>query len=156
MDPKIPVYTLVHKDHIKAHFSKRVDIIPLSNISAPRWAGAWHKQSFSKVLVPELALQKNCSRVLFLDNDVEIRKDITHLFDAEVPAFALDKPVAGKPMINSGIFLMDVNRTFVDSWKTFIKRKYKNRNAIVKSPRDGIATKNVGGITLGRTSISCL
>ena len=40
-------------------------------------------------------------------------------------------------MINSGIFLMDVNRTFVHSWKTFIKRKYKNRNAIVQSPRDG-------------------
>ena len=137
VDPKIPVYTLVHKDHIKAHFSKRVDIIPLSNISAPRWAGQWYRQSFSKVHVPELALQKNCSRVLFLDNDVEIRKDITHLFDAEAPAFALDRLVDGKPLINSGIFLMDVNRTFVHSWKTFIKRKYKNRNAIVQSPRDG-------------------
>jgi len=137
VDPKIPVYTLVHKDHIKAHFSKRVDIIPLSNISAPRWAGQWYRQSFSKVHVPELALQKNCSRVLFLDNDVEIRKDITHLFDAEAPAFALDKPIAGNAMANSGIFLLDVNRTFVDSWKTFIKRKYKHRETSVKGPQNG-------------------
>ena len=35
MDPKIPVYTLVHKDHTKASSSNRVDVIPLSNISAP-------------------------------------------------------------------------------------------------------------------------
>lgn len=29
--------------------------------------------------------------------------------------------------INSGIFLLDINKTFVDSWKNFIKQKYNNR-----------------------------
>ena len=61
MDPKIPVYTLVHKDHTKASSSNRVDVIPLSNISAPPWAGAWHKQSFSNKYLPEFCFStKRC------------------------------------------------------------------------------------------------
>ena len=128
VDPQIPVYTLVHtEDLIHLHqedLSGRVDAIPLDNVSVPSWAGTWHKQSFSKVLVPELALQKKCSRVLFLDNDVEIRKDTTRLFNAEAPTMVIDNE--GRT-INSGIFLLDINKTFVDSWKNFIKQKYSNR-----------------------------
>ena len=58
-------------------------------------------------------------------------------------------------MANSGIFLMDVNRTFVHLWMTFIKQKYKNRNVIVKNPRDG-SDQECWGDYFGRIFISCL
>ena len=76
MDPKIPVYTLVHKDHTKASSSNRVDVIPLSNISAPPWAGAWHKQSFSNKYLPEFCFSTKRSA----------RTSLIFYFDAEAPA----------------------------------------------------------------------
>ena len=79
MDPKIPVYTLVHKDHTKASSSNRVDVIPLSNISAPPCGPAHGTSRVSRISTYPNSVSRQ--------NDVEIRKDITHLFDAEAPAF---------------------------------------------------------------------
>ena len=67
-----------------------------------------------------------CDKVLWLDNDIEVRHEIDHIFQTQAPAFAVDNRGA---FLNSGVFVLDITLAFVRAWEGFVGRRYKSRGS---------------------------
>ena len=124
---KSKIYTIVSKEDFHRVRFSTLGVYPIvGNVTHPRWAQTWHKQSFVKTLVPHMALKVACDRVLWLDNDVRPQKDIEHIFNAQAPAMVQDNKGI---MLNSGVMLLNITSQFVNEWDKFVQKRYKKRQS---------------------------
>lgn len=67
---------------------------------APKWAAPYHRGSFFKLAILRLTMFE---KVVFLDNDCQVIRNIDHLADAPTPSFVFHAPDFG---LNSGVMVI--------------------------------------------------
>ena len=125
------VYTLVRRENESTLWGLATTPVHVRT-SHPLWAYEWHRQSFVKLAVPRAARTAGCDRVLFLDNDCRVLRNIDRLFDdVEPPAFAWHKQ-----RLNSGVMLLPTDDDFITSLGAYVSRQYRDRS-VPRRLRDG-------------------
>ena len=71
-----------------------------NDFMAPKWAAPYHRGSFSKLAILRLTMFE---KVVFLDNDCQVIRNIDHLADAPTPSFVFHAPDLG---LNSGVMVI--------------------------------------------------
>lgn len=100
---QLPITVLVgglryynHEDELKR---EGVRIVPMSTLNPPKWASIWHMQSFNKLNAIRLTQYE---KVIMLDNDVVLWKNIDHLSRIKTPAAVWVRP----DEFNSGVMVL--------------------------------------------------
>ena len=120
------MFTLVRAANESLLWSYNTTVLPV-RLHHPTWANSWHMQSFAKLAVPREARRVGCERVLFLDNDCRVLRNVDHIFrEVEPPAFAWHRGSGGK-RLNSGVMLLPTDASFVEALEEYTTRQYSSR-----------------------------
>ena len=121
------MYTLVRSENETQLWGYNTTAVPV-RVRHPTWAYAYHRQSFAKLVVPRAARQLGCARVLWLDNDCRVLRNIDEVLrDVEPPAFAWHRG-SGGIRLNSGVMLLPTDAPFVDALEAYTARQYASRS----------------------------
>ena len=114
----LPVTVLVggnrsteHEERLRRTFPE-TRLHPVSPLPIPSWASGWHKHSFQKLAALGLT---HYDRVVFLDNDCQLRANIDFLPFAVRPPAAVWIPATGlrdaPSVLNSGLLVLQPSAT---------------------------------------------
>ena len=108
----LPVHTLVTTRY--AEFEERLQalkarMLPVAPLAPPAWARKIFAGTFDKLQVVSLV---QFDKVIFLDNDCQVLRNVDHLASVEAPAAVFHSPDALQPQggINSGMMVLRPSR----------------------------------------------
>ena len=99
----------------------------------PIWAAPYHRGTFSKLAVLRLTAFE---KVIFLDNDCQVIRNIDHLADAPTPSFAFHAPDLG---LNTGVMVISPDLQLAQQALDLLKRQVLPSSPVHGNPRTGMS-----------------